>query len=96
MWILACLSSPRFSVCVNGERVGFFPSKRGVRQGDPMSPYLFVIVMEVLTLIVQKNISLHPFKFHWRCKKIKLSHLAFADDLLMFSHGDLASVKVLH
>ena len=92
----SCITSPKFSVNINGELEGFFPNVRGLRQGDPISPYLFVMAMEVLTLIVQHNIRSNcKFKYHWRCKKVKLCQLTFADDLLMFCHGDISSVSTL-
>ncbi|KAK0571729.1 hypothetical protein LWI29_020657 [Acer saccharum] len=96
MWIKACLTTPKFSISFNGELAGFFSKKRGLRQGDPMSPYLFVIAIEVLSKILAKRIADSPsFKFHWKCDKIKLSHLCFADDLIMLCHGSPTSAQVL-
>ncbi|KAK0574237.1 hypothetical protein LWI29_020168 [Acer saccharum] len=96
IWIKACLTTPKFSISFNGELAGFFSGKRGLRRGHPMSPYLFVITMEVLSKILAKRIADSPsFKFHWKCDKIKLSHLCFADDLIMLFHGSLTSAQVL-
>ncbi|KAK3229947.1 hypothetical protein Dsin_001828 [Dipteronia sinensis] len=61
-----------------------------------MSTYLCVIVMEVLSKILAKRIeNSHSFKFHWKYDKINLSHLCFADDLIMLCHGSLSSALVL-
>ena len=56
-WIYFCISTVRFSILVNGNPCGFFPSSRGIRQGDPLSPLLFVIVMEALSRLIDKAIE---------------------------------------
>ena len=60
-----------------------------------MSPLLFVIVMEYLSRTLKEVGKRKQFKFHERCKKLELNHLCFADDLLMFAHGDYESVMLL-
>ncbi|RVW29787.1 hypothetical protein CK203_089330 [Vitis vinifera] len=56
-WMWSCLSSAKFSMLVNGVPVGFFPSTKGLRQGDPLSPYLFVMGMEVLDVLIRKAVE---------------------------------------
>ncbi|GJX73331.1 RNA-directed DNA polymerase, eukaryota [Tanacetum coccineum] len=69
---------------------------RGLRQGDPISPYLFTLVMEVFTLIMMKNIEeSDEFGYHFGCKELKLSHMCFADDLLVLCKGNKESLKVI-
>ncbi|KAL0300235.1 UNVERIFIED_CONTAM: putative mitochondrial protein [Sesamum angustifolium] len=94
-WIEECVTTPMFSVCINGNPHGFFKGSRGLRQGDPMSPFLFVLIMEVLQLMLQQLIDQNEgFSFHWRCKEIGLFQLCFADDLLLFCKADVASVRI--
>ncbi|KAL0420590.1 UNVERIFIED_CONTAM: putative ribonuclease H protein [Sesamum latifolium] len=84
-----------FSVCINGTPHGFFKGARGLRQGDPMSPFLFVLVMEVLQLMLQQLIEQGAgFSFHWHCKELGLFQLCFADDLLLFCKVNVASVTI--
>lgn len=91
--IYSCISTVHYSIKVNGALVGYFKGKKGIRQGDPISSYLFTIAMTVLSSILNK-VPDH-FKFHWRCKEINLTHLFYADDVLLFSHGDKNSIQHL-
>ena len=54
-WIKACVTSVRFSILVNGSPEGFFGRSRGLRQGDPLSSLLFLLIMEVLSKILNKT-----------------------------------------
>ena len=56
-WIKWCISTASFSVLVNGTSMGFFQSSRGLRQGDPLSPYLFVIAMEVFSSFLKRVVD---------------------------------------
>ena len=94
-WITACISSPTYSVSYNGSLHGFFKGQRGLRQGDPLSPYLFVICLEYLSRSLGGLRNNPDFNFHPKCGGQKITHLAFADDLVLFSRGDPISVGLL-
>lgn len=89
---MACVTSTKFSVKINGQGYGYFEGKRGLRQADPMSPLLFVLVMEYLSRTLKKMSELPDFKYHPMCKALKLTHLIFADDLIIFCKGDTRSI----
>ncbi|CAI8611344.1 unnamed protein product [Vicia faba] len=80
---------------VNDEYTKLLMAKRGLRQGDPLSPMIFVLVMDYLYRILQKLKSNPNFNFHANCEKLGIINLSFADDLLLFSRGDSGSVNIL-
>ena len=92
-WIEKCITLASFSVQVNGELAGYFNSRRGLRQGCSLSPYLFVICMQVLSRMLDQAAISRQFGFHPYCQGVKLTHLCFADDVLVFSDGKKRSVE---
>ncbi|XP_074278283.1 uncharacterized protein LOC141601875 [Silene latifolia] len=95
-WVISCITTSYFSLNVNGSTEGYFPGKRGLRQGDPLSPYLFTLCMEVLSRILRQLPSYPGFSYHPKCVKVQLTHLVFADDLLIFTRGDLPSIQAVN
>ncbi|GJR26264.1 RNA-directed DNA polymerase, eukaryota, reverse transcriptase zinc-binding domain protein [Tanacetum coccineum] len=69
--------------------------KRGLRQGDPLSPYLFTLIMEVLTLMIKRRVNLSGvFRYHKHCEELQLVNVCFADDLFIFARGDLDFCRI--
>lgn len=64
-----------------------------MRQGDPLSPYLFILSLEYLSRLIKLN-TIEDFNYHPQCERLKITHLAFADDLMLFSRGDEWSIQV--
>lgn len=71
---------------------GFFKGRRGLRQGDPLSPYLFVIALKNLSLMLNNAATDLKFNYHHRCGAAKMTHLCFVDDLLIFLDGSIESL----
>lgn len=91
-WIYQCISTATFSVSINGASAGFFNSTRGIRQGDPMSPYLFVLTMEGLSRLLYSRYEYGSIGYHPRTSEVKISHLMFADDVMVFFDGKADSL----
>ena len=85
-WMKACVSTVRYSVIVNGSPTGFFDSTRGLRQGDPLSPLLFLVIMEVLSRMLGRTGErgfIRGFQAS-RTDGLCVSHLLYADDTIIF------------
>eukprot|EP00253_Pinus_taeda_P016842 PITA_16842 len=82
-WVMACVENVHFSVIINGIPSSFFKAERGLRQGCPLSPLLFILVMNTLNLQINRAVAdkeCRPVKI---CKDIYLSHNLFVDDILI-------------
>ncbi|XP_074305698.1 uncharacterized protein LOC141640919 [Silene latifolia] len=93
--VMVSVRTATYSLVLNGDMFDFFKGKKGLRQGDPLSPLLFTIAMEYLSRVLTYVKDTMKFKYHPLCAPLKLSHLIFADDLLLFSRGDVGSIMVL-
>jgi hypothetical protein len=98
-WIAFCISTASFSILINGSPAGFFNSSRGVRQGDPISPFLFVIVMEAFSRMVKASVDHGLFSGfvvgNRGSVQAHISHLLFADDTLVFSEASQVQVQAI-
>ncbi|XP_020693913.1 uncharacterized protein LOC110107837 [Dendrobium catenatum] len=89
-WIKACISDVNFSIVLNGALEGYFSSFAGLRQGCPLSPYLFYLVMDAFSNILEgrgfKGISLGQYS---------INHLLYADDVLIFGEASIDNCNLL-
>ena len=87
--IMSCVSSSFISILVNGGALKPFYPSRGIRQDDPMSPYLFILCMEVLGALIEEKCKAKL----WNSVKAfqgspEFSHIFFADDLMLFAKAN--------
>jgi len=98
-WIKFCISTVKFSLIINGNSEGFFQSQRGLRQGDPLSPFLFLLVMEGLNHMIRKaNVNgwIKGFKAQTqgnRDNEVGITHLLYADDTLVFCEAEVIQIR---
>ncbi|WZZ24801.1 hypothetical protein YC2023_008202 [Brassica napus] len=91
-WIMVCVSSVSYLFLVNGSPQGKVNPSRGLRQGDPLSPYLFILCTEVLSGLcckAQESGLLPGIKVARNCPPI--NHLLFADDTMFFTRSNRSS-----
>ena len=84
--IMSCISTSFLSMLVNGCTLEAFNPSRGIRQEDHLSPYLFIMCMEYLGCLIEEKCS-KDLWFPLKASRgnIKISHLFFADDLILFA-----------
>ncbi|WOL13616.1 hypothetical protein Cni_G22386 [Canna indica] len=91
-WIMACLSSTKFRCCANGVKSDCFQSFKGVRQGNPLPPYLFILMQDLLSKILNEYVGNGEIKGS-SYKGLKLNHLLFEDDILLVVKGNKDNYK---
>ena len=92
-WIMECVQTVSYTFSLNGEYTTPFAVPKGLIQRDPLSPCLFAIAMGGymncnMTRVISIILSV--------ITKVKLTHICYADDLLLFAKGDLQSISALH
>ncbi|XP_019265436.1 PREDICTED: uncharacterized protein LOC109242998 [Nicotiana attenuata] len=93
--IMECVSTVSYSLLINEGLTPKFQAKKGLRQGDPMSPYLFILVMEYLNRSLKQLKSNSDFNYHPKCARLGIVHICFADDLLMCCRADKVSIELI-
>ena len=93
-WVYSMISTPNFSILVNGTPTSTFNATRGIRQGDPISPFLFIMAVEGLGRNIKKELR------EKRIKGIKLwgnnlpiTHQQFVDDVMLFGEVSVKEVR---
>ena len=94
--VMQCIESVRLSILWNGEPMESFRPSRGIRQGDPLSPYLYVICMERLSHLIEREVKMGAWKPVRASRNgPALSNLAFADDLILFCEASMEQADIL-
>lgn len=98
---MQCVTSVTYAIKVNGSPSGRIVPSRGLRQGDPLSTYLFLLRAEGLSALIRKLVREGNMKGITLCRgRPKLSHLFFTDDSLIFCKASISECnslqRVLH
>lgn len=95
--VMGNLRASWFSVLINGSPCGFFQASRGIKQGDPLSPYLFILVSEALSRGLNYFCNEGLIDYMGLPSGIRrISHLSFADDVILFTSGRKRSLENLN
>ncbi|PKA62376.1 putative mitochondrial protein [Apostasia shenzhenica] len=96
-WALACVEAPRFALMINGRKSNWIEATCGFRQGCPLSPYLFILCSELLSLLINQHQNRDDLLgIRTTAHGPLITHLLFADDILMFAPATCRAVKTLN
>lgn len=83
--IMFCVRSVSYSIKINGEPRGYINPSRGICQGDPLSPYLFLLRAEGLTAFLTHVVEIYQVPYVLICRNApRINHLFLADDSILF------------
>jgi len=96
-WIKEYVTTATASVLVNGSPIDEFPLGRGLRQGDPLSPFLFLLAVEGLNTMMFEMVNANVFEGYTvgTNNRLVVSHLQFADDTLLLGVKSGANIRAL-
>ncbi|GJW44944.1 RNA-directed DNA polymerase, eukaryota [Tanacetum coccineum] len=94
-WTQSCLNSSKGSVIVNGSPTSEFLFQRGLKQGDPLSPFLFILIMESLHISFERVVDAGLFSGIDRGTSWQLSHLFYADDAIFMGQWRDTNIDIL-
>ena len=94
-WIMSCITTVSFSVLINGAASPFFHAERGLRQGCPLSPLLFLLVAEGLSQLLKKAHCEGQLNGIVVAQQLQITHLLFVDDVLIFCSGSAHDVDTI-
>lgn len=93
-WVKECISTMSYSLLLNGSPFGFIIPPRGLRQGDPLSPFLLVIEMQILSRMLEKAWDFSWFQgMRLSLAGPPLSHLLYVDDLILFGQASMREAR---
>lgn len=93
---MSCVTTSKVAILINGTRTSFFAPSRGIRQGDPLSPYLFILCMKMLSIKIEQAVKIKKMDPHQNLPEgsCYFTH-SIADDIILISRADEANCNII-
>ena len=91
---MVLVSTPFFSILLNGTLTSPFQSSRGLKQGDPLSPFLFILMAEGLSRLLQSKVECGELRGIWLADSLEAqTHQQFVDDTMLMGHPSVQEAR---